>query len=256
MNIKYAIASHMRYEMIQEQSLGFLKKHNIPMKDVYIFCSPESLEEYKSLKKSWGVNLIRSEGRIKDVRNHIIKYFKSGQKIIELDDDVKDIVKMVPGRKVSSIDNLSSFIEESFSMLCDNKGLWGINANDNNREGLSRGKDKYGSYSIINSFCGYVNDKRITLTVPEKEDFDRCAQFVEMDIPILKRTGYGVQTNYWKNEGGIQARYKEKKRIQMQRKSAKLLMKKFPKYFYSTTRKNGIVDIKFRSPRLTLKNKC
>jgi len=45
--------------------------------------------------------------------------------------------------------------------------------------------------------------------------------------------------------------YSKDKRVKIQRKSAKLLMKKFPHYFYNTTRKNGIVDIKFRSPRLT-----
>ena len=172
-----------------------------------------------------------------------------------MDDDIKDIVIMKPGKKNKSVPDLKRFILNSFSLLKNNEGLWGINATDNNREGKSRGKDKYGSYSIINSFCGYINNKKIKLTVPEKEDFDRSAQFINMKIPVLKRTGYGIQTKYWANPGGIQSRYNKQRRIQMQKKSAKLLMKKFPDYFYSTTRKNGIIDIRFRTPNLTRKKK-
>ena len=251
--LKIAIASHDRYEIIQKMSLSFLKRHNVSMNIVYVFVSPESYDSYKSISDNWGFNLVRTKDNIKDARNHIINYFKSGEKILEMDDDIKDIVVMKPGKKNKSLKNLKKFIEESFSKLKNNEGLWGINATDNNREGKSRGKDKFGSYSIINSFCGYVNNKKIKLTVPEKEDFDRSAQFIQMGIPVLKRTGFGVVTNYWKNVGGIQSRYNKEKRIKMQRKSAKLLMKKFPHYFYKTTRKNGIVDIKFRSPRLTQK---
>ena len=251
--IKIAIASHDRNEILQKMSLSFLKRHNIPMTMVYVFVSPESHHSYKSIAHRWGFTLVKTKDNIKDARNHIINYFKSGEKILEMDDDIKDIVVMKPGKKNKSLKNLKKFIEDSFTMLKNNEGLWGINATDNNREGKSRGKDKFGSYSIINSFCGYVNNKKIKLTVPEKEDFDRSAQFVKMGIPTLKRRGFGVVTNYWKNVGGIQSRYNKEKRIKMQRKSAKLLMKKFPHYFYKTTRKNGIVDIKFRSPRLTQK---
>lgn len=251
--IKIVIASHDRDEIIQKMTLSLLKRHNIHMNVVYVFASPESHKSYKNIQKKWGFHLIKTKDNIKDARNHIIRYFKNGEKIVEMDDDIKDIVIMKPGMKNKSVRDLKKFLIESFSLLIDDKGLWGVNATDNNREGLSRGKDKRGSYSIINSFCGYINDKKIKLTVPEKEDFDRSAQFVDMGIPVLKRTGFGIVTDYWKNSGGIQSRYNEKTRIKTQKKSAKMLMKKFPRYFYSTTRKNGIVDIKFRSPRLTQK---
>jgi hypothetical protein len=251
--IKIAIASHDRAEIIQKTSLTILKNHNIPMSTIYVFVSPESYQSYKPISEKCGFTLVKTKNNIKDARNHIIKYFKRGEKILEMDDDIKDIVVMKPGKKNKSLQNLKKFMIESFSMLKNDQGLWGVNATDNNREGNSRGKDKFGSYSIINSFCGYVNNKKIKLTVPEKEDFDRSAQFIKMGIPVLKRTGFGIVTNYWKNPGGIQSRYSKDKRVKMQRKSAKLLMKKFPHYFYNTTRKNGIVDIKFRSPRLTQK---
>lgn len=218
---------------------------------VYVFCSSEFEREYISVARVWGFNTILSKDSITETRNHIIQFFQEGQQIVEMDDDIKEVVRVIPGKRVTPVKSLDMLIKRSFEKLPNGKGLWGVNATDNNRDGKNRGIDKYGSYAIINSFCGYVNDKRIVLTVPEKEDFDRSAQFVELDMPVLKRTGYGIRTKYWKNSGGIQSRYGFEKRVAVQRRSAKMLMKKFPRFFAASTRKNGIVDIRVRRSKMT-----
>ncbi len=82
--------------------------------------------------------------------------------------------------------------------------------------------------------------------MPEKEDFDRVCQFYKKNLPILKRCGYGINTRYWKNQGGIQARYNFDQRIIVQKESADMLMEKYPDLVYQRIRKNGIVDIRFR----------
>ena len=240
-----AIASHERQQLIQKNTLRFLQKHKIPMKQVYVFCSPKSYASYQSIAKEWGFHLIKSTNSIMSSRNHIIDYFPKGKPIVEMDDDVRDIVITKPPAKRKSLPSLSTLLVSSFRLLKDKKGLWGVNATDNNREGSVSGKDQFGAYAIINSFCGYYNDKRIRLTVPEKEDFDRTAQYLSLGLPVLKRGGYGIRTNYWKNPGGIQAHYGFKDRLLVQSKSADMLMKKFPGKFRKQTRKNGIVDIRF-----------
>jgi len=95
--------------------------------------------------------------------------------------------------------------------------------------------------------CGYINDKRIKLTLTEKEDFQRVIQFYLLKLPILKRTGYGIRTKPWINQGGLQSRYSMKKRIIIQKKSANKLMMLYPGLGYLMVRKNGVVDFKFRS---------
>tara|TARA_Y200000002_G_scaffold199993_1_gene165000 strand:+ start:700 stop:1521 length:822 start_codon:yes stop_codon:yes gene_type:complete len=244
--MKIAIASHKRPEQIQKKTLNLLKKHKFNMKDVYVFVSTASLEEYTPISKKWGFNLILSKNTILDTRNHIIQYFNEGEKIVEMDDDVEDVETTMKGEKNTSVKNIKKLFEDSYNLIESHgkRGLWGFNANTNNF--YADGKDKFGLYSIINSCCGYINDKSIQLTVSEKEDFERCAIMFKKNYPILKRCGFGIKTNYWKNKGGIQSHYDFDKRKEVQSESAVALMKKYPEYCYTRTRPNGIVDIRFK----------
>ena len=243
MNFIIAIPSHKRPEMLQSTTLNLLKKHKISMKKVYIFVSPESYQDYIPIKNKWNFNLIEADNSsILKTRNNIIDYFKEGQNIIEMDDDVEDIEVTVKGKKNKPVENLKKLFNESFDIITSG-GLFGFNANTNNF--FASGIDKYGLYSIINSCLGYKNNKKIKLTVAEKEDFERCILFYELNLPILKRTGYGIKTNYWKNKGGIQGHYDFKKRIEVQKESAEQLLKKYPWATRKQVRKNGIVDLRF-----------
>lgn len=245
-----AIASHEREKLIEEKTLRLLTKHKIPMTNVYVFVSEKSHIKYKPLVEKYKLNLVKSKNSIMDTRNHVINYFPSDKKIVEMDDDIVNLFKLEYPKPRAPIKNLSTFITNSFKKLKENKGLWGVNATDDNRKESVSSKDKFGAYSIINSFCGYFNNKKIKLTVPEKEDFDRTAQFIKLKLPVLKQSMYGIRSNYWKNKGGIQAHYSFKKRLSVQKKSAELLVKKFPDYFIKHVRDNGIVDIRFRKTNL------
>jgi len=248
MNFKVAIASHKRPEILQSKTLNLLKKHKISMKNVYVFVSPESYQDYIPIKNKWKFNLIGGDNAtILKTRNNIIKFFDEGQNILEIDDDVEQIEITLKGKKNKPVTNLKELINESFQIIHQG-GLFGLNANTNNF--FASGTDKFGLYSIINSCIGYKNDKRIKLTVAEKEDFQRVIQFYELDLPILKRTGYGIKTNYWRNKGGIQAHYDFKKRVEVQRESAEQLLEKYPWAVRKQVRKNGIVDLRFKKDPL------
>lgn len=243
-----AIPSHDRYEQIQKKTLKLLCTHGIQMNHVYVFVSPHSHTQYSTLIKNYGINLVKSKNSILKTRNHIIEYFPCGAKVIEMDDDVEDIQHLSPDdvNQNRSVQDLVDLFDECFHML-NGSGLWGFNANTNSH--FTSGIDKYGLYSIINSCLGYYNDKRIRLTVPEKEDFERCIQFYELGLPICKRTGFGIKTRYWKNKGGIQSKYNFETRVNVQRKSADMIMSKYPGLCYRQYRKNGICDIRFKSPK-------
>jgi GR25 family glycosyltransferase involved in LPS biosynthesis len=238
-----AIPSHQRLEQLEKKTLSLLTRHKIDMKKVYVFSSSSSIEEYKNLADKYGFTLVDSKDTILDTRNHIIEYFAENTKIIEMDDDIEDIQNTIKGVKNTPVVDLNQIFNNSFEKL-NGQGLWGFNANTNNY--FACGIDKFGLYSIINSCLGYYNDKRIKLTVSEKEDFERCIQFYKLEIPILKQTQFGIKTRYWKNKGGIQAKYGFEQRVQVQRQSADDIMKKYPVFCYKQTRSNGIVDIRFK----------
>lgn len=243
--IYIAIPSHMRPEQLQHKTLKLLKDHNFDFSNIYVFVSPESHDSYQPIAGKWGFNLIQSYASIFETRNHIIQYFPENACVVEMDDDIEDIMTTLKDKESSSVSDLQQLFRESFRLLPNSQGLWGFNANTNRF--FTNGMDKFGLYSIINSCLGYRNDKRIALTVPEKEDFERCIQFYKLGLPILKRGGWGIKTKYWKNKGGIQAHYDFAKRKQVQQESAKMIMEKYPGVAYERKRSNGIIDIRFRS---------
>lgn len=247
MNFVISIASHERVKLFEDKTLTFLKKHGICFEKVYVFVSDLSYLSYKPLSEKYGFNLLNSHNNllkfnnnsILNARNNIINYFEEGANILEMDDDIDDIIDFTEDK---GVENFVDLINESFYMIKDG-GLFGFSAQAN--KFFSNGIDQYGLYSIINSCCGYVNDKRIELVVQEKEDFDRCVQFYKLGLDILKRGGYGIKTKYWKNTGGIAARYSWEKRLTVQRESALWLKHIYPEYVRLQTRKNGIYDVRF-----------
>lgn len=247
MDYVIVIPSHKRFKLIKQTTLKLLDKHNIKKK-IYIFVSNESYNKYLELLPLFNnldITIVKSQNSILKTRNHIIEYFPEEQKIVEIDDDVQDIETTKKGEKNKSITDLNKLIEESFNIV--KKGIWGINSTTNNY--YAKGDNVLGLYSIVASFYGYTNDKRIKLTLEEKEDFEKVIQFFELKLPILKRRGFGTKTKYWKNPGGIQAHYGETTRIKVQRAAAQKLYNKYPNYCYIRERKNGIFDIRFRNKK-------
>lgn len=238
-----AIASHARKNILEQRTIALLTKHKINMNIVYVFVSDTSYDNYIDLQKKYNFNLMKGNNNsILETRNNIIQYFEEGQPIIEIDDDITDIVILNKHKPTESLENLDELFLECFAML-PGQGLFGFCAQANSF--FSNCTDQFGLYSIINSCLGYYNDKRIVLTVKEKEDYERTCIFYTMNLPILKRSGFGIKTKYWSTKGGIQSHYSFNKRIEVQRQSALQLKQKFPKLCYTYTRPNKIMDIRF-----------
>jgi|9_EtaG_2_1085328.scaffolds.fasta_scaffold05276_3 hypothetical protein len=244
--MKIAIPSHNRLQQFLNKTYALLMKHNFNSEDIFIFVSPESFEEYDNyFNKNKLCNVILSKDNILDTRNHIIEYFNEGEQIVEMDDDIEDIVHTIKEVKSTSVEDLKTLFLESFQ-LCQG-GLWGFNAQLTSNNFFASGEDRVGHWqtSIVNSCLGYYNNKNISLSVPEKEDFERVILFYKNNIPILKRGQFGIKTKYWTNKGGIQDRYDFNKRKEVQLYSANMILEKYPGHAYTYTRKNGIVDIRF-----------
>jgi len=248
MNFNIAIISHDRLELFEKRTLNFLEKHGICFEKVSIFVSDLSYISYLPLSKKYGFNLLNSDNNllkynnnsVLNARNNIIQYYEKGALVLEMDDDVEDIIDFNTNKPV---ENFVKLINDSFEKIKDG-GLFGFSSQANRF--FSSGKDQWGLYTIINSCLGYINDKRIRLTVEEKEDYERVLEFYILSLPILKRGGYGIKTRYWKNKGGIQSRYSFEKRLNVQRDSCMALNTLFPELTRIQVRKNGLFDLRFR----------
>tara|TARA_R110001592_G_scaffold2489_5_gene14642 strand:+ start:113 stop:877 length:765 start_codon:yes stop_codon:yes gene_type:complete len=240
--MKIAIPSHNRYEIIQTHTLPLLQKYNFDFVDVFVFVSKSQLSKYLEIQKRWGFNLVEGKEGILNQRNYIIEYFEEGEQIIEIDDDVIDIIDL---STMKPIDDLKIFIGSMFEKT---NGLWGINGAVNIR---SFRKSAFGSYFICNAFCGYTNDKSIKLSLQEKEDYERCAIYLDKNKQIYKNRQFAIKTKYWKNAGGIDYDFETRKKVNNE--CANILQDRYPHYFYLKEQKNGIVNPAFRTSYLSEK---
>jgi hypothetical protein len=241
MSYKIVIPSYNRLSQLIVRTLDFLFRHNIDHSKIYIFVHPLSYDEYEEVLKTKypTINIIESKCGIKNSRNYINDYFNEGDKIVEIDDDVENLIDL---REDKPLENLNEFIEESFSM-CGN-GIWGVSALTN--KFFATMHDKFGLRSIVATFHGYTIDKSIKLTLDVMEDFQKVILYYLKEKPILKRGWVGIKTKYWTLSGGLQTEYDREKRLQLQNYFSDELANTYPHLVYQRTRKNSLKDIRFK----------
>lgn len=244
MTYKIVIPSYDRLSQLQAKTLNFLLQNKIPQSNIYIFIHPLSIDEYKNVLsvKYPTINLIESKCGIKNSRNYINEYFNEGDKIVEIDDDVDDLIDL---RLNQSIYDLHEFIKESFCLAKD--GIWGVSALTNKY--FANMNDKYGLRSIVATFHGYTLDKSIKLTLDVMEDYQKVILYHLKNKTILKRGFIGIKTKYWTLNGGLQTEYDREKRKQLQNFCAEEIANTYPNLVYQRKRKCGLIDIRFKNKK-------
>jgi hypothetical protein len=78
------------------------------------------------------------------------------------------------------------------------------------------------------------------------EDFQKVILYYLKEKPILKRGWVGIKTKYWTLSGGLQTEYDREKRLQLQNFCAQEIANTYPHLVYQRTRKNKLIDIRFK----------
>ena len=89
---KIVIPSYKRSKVINNKTLKYLSKCNIPLSNVDVFVSDkEQLNEYKKNCKYKEVNFIIGGENITQQRNIIHTYYPDGSLILSMDDDIDEM---------------------------------------------------------------------------------------------------------------------------------------------------------------------
>ena len=255
-----AIPSYNRPELIQNKTLSLLHKHNINPKQIHIFVADrEQYDLYKTkIPRDLYNKLIIGVKGLKNQRNYINNYYPEGYHIVEMDDDIDKIVELVMIRKGSRsssrsqstkktlqpIKNLDEFIKQAFSR-CISNGifLWGVYplANSHFMTDTITTDLRF----IVGPFWGMINRHRpdLQLTIDEKENSERTLQHWVIDGTVLRFNNIGIETNYYKNKGGMQDEGKNRKEEAL--KSVQYLHKQYPKLTkIHLGKKSGVPEIK------------
>ena len=133
MTFMVAIPSYNRAEELRDYSLKTLISKNVDAGAINIFVANE--EEYLKYKKTLSTDnyneiIITEKGKMNAI-NHIRRYYKKGQKLLNLDDDIMEVYATYNSYQYS-IKNLNDYSEYMFRIMKKHKvGLCGLSISSN-----------------------------------------------------------------------------------------------------------------------------
>ena len=272
MNYVIAIPSYKRHTTLKKKTMKVLEYYKIPPKLIHIFVADkheETLYKNELDDNTYGKMVVGKKG-IKEIRNFMANYFKEGQQIVYLDDDISKIwicnnKEDKTNKKHNKLERLPSFdrfVQGAFR-LCKSTGYhnWGVYPTDNPyfMKPTSTSDKSHISTDLkflIGFFTGVINSRYAEKrTISDKEDYERSIKYYLKDGGIIRYNNISCNTRCYKEPGGIQTdRKKENSRI-----NAMKLIKHYPEMVsINTSRKSGFVEIRLRDKRdnnTQLKNK-
>jgi len=253
MNFIVVIPSYKRYKLIKTHTLRVLEESDIPIKKIFIFVAnkTEYKEYIKELNSKYHKNIIIGKKGLKNQRNFICSYFPENINIVHLDDDLRSINKLTnynkdnrTQNKLKKIHNLTKVIKDAFKTTIEHGSyLWGVYPINNAY--FMFPKMTTDLRFITGPMYGIINrhNKNLRLTIDEKEDTERTLQHFVMDNIVIRFNNITIDTDYYKNKGGMQ--YLNKDRKQEALNSAHYLIKKYPTLTtLNLKKKNGIPEVK------------
>lgn len=264
MNYIIVIPSYKRPNLIQSHTLNVLESSNINSIAIYIFvANKKEYNDYKTaLKAKYHKNIIIGKKGLKNQRNFISNYFPENVNIVHLDDDIKSINKLThynkenrTSNKLKTLNDLNKFIIESFHKCKElNAYLWGVYPINNAYFMFPRmTKDLR---FITGPMFGIINrhNKVLKLTVDEKEDTQRTLQYFTLDNIVLRFNNITIDTDYYRNKGGMQFENKNRKASAL--KSAYYLIKKYPNLTkLDIKKKSGVPEVRLLNRKHTSSKK-
>lgn len=241
-----AIPSYKRAESIQEHTLATLKKYGVEPERIYIFVADKDEEEdYRSkIPKALYNKIVIAKKGVHNARNIINEYFPVGQKIVEMDDDIKGFIEFDPKAKrhEKPLVSLKRVIERGFAEAQKHGArLWGIYPSAN---GFFM-KDTVSTdlKFIVGCFWGEINPgKEIHLDFSEKDDYLRTLLFYEKDGVVVRLNFVAPKTGYYKTPGGLQSNDKRKENQEI---AVKELLRRYPDWVkVNPNRKSGFPEIR------------
>jgi hypothetical protein len=236
MNYKVVIPSYHRQDVIQEKTLNLLHSRGIDSKHIYIFVADkDEYEKYQIIPKNLYYKIIIGQKGISYQRNFIIDYFKEGEYLIFIDDDITNI-RVKRNGKVSDLLDLDKFFIDAYKTLKDeHKFLWSSkNMYNPFYKNLMKNFAVVGFAEFSGDFMGIINRKsmkiKYTLDEGESEQLELLFMYQEKDGGVIRYDNVIVITTKLTSGGKTDERGSKEQRIKSLLNNNKKLVKAYPQY--------------------------
>ena len=245
-----AIPSYKRAETLKKYTLKFLQEQNISKNKIYIFVANK--DEYKLYKETlpkYYKKIVVGIVGMGNIRNFITDYFPNKKKIFNMDDDIKNMIELTYKNKKNrttrsnkfKAGDLDKFIKQGFAELKKHKlSLFGIYPASN--PFFMSKRITYDIRYIIGSVWGNINDKKLKVTLDDKEDFERTIKHYIKYGGVVRFENITADTPYMTCKGGMQVKRTNKRILE----SAKYLAKTYPDVASYYIKKKGFAEVRLK----------
>jgi len=225
---KIAIPSYKRADTLKEKTLKLLDAYKIDPQRVTIFVgNDEEHDTYnRVLKNTHYKNIVVGEVGMGAIRRFVQKYYPEQTPVMNFDDDLSQILKKESDKKMVPVDDLEKEVILRGFQECKNHGasLFGVYAAANAM--FMKHRVAVGLYYCIGSCWGMItrHDDDLSVTLDDKEDFERTLQHYVKDHKIIRLDDITVKSKYYTEQGGMQVTRTDDRIL----KSAEILVKRYP----------------------------
>jgi hypothetical protein len=248
MDYVVAIPSYRRAKTLREKTLALLERHNIPAEKITIFVGNQ--EEYETYRKEIPeqYNIVVGQVGMGAIRRFIQNYYPEGTQVMNFDDDLSEVMKKIDDKTMVPVTDLAGeVICRGFVECQKNEAyLFGVYAAANAM--FMKNRVAVGLYYCIGSCWGLItrHDKDLTVSLDDKEDFERTLQHYVKDGKVVRLDDITVKSKYYTEDGGMQVTRTDDRILE----SAKILAERYPElcsmYIRETT---GHAELRLRDTR-------
>jgi len=245
---KVAIPSYKRADALLRKSLPTLIKGKVKSSNIFIFVADKEEKQIyeRTIPNHMYHKIVIGVPGITKQRIFIKNYFKEGDYVVSIDDDVDGLFKL-KGEKLAKMNNLDVFFKHAYKMLKREKlFLWGIYPVMNPYFMKTIKRVTTSLKFIIGVLHGYIvrKDKKLdpSTSAEGKEDYEQSILYYERDGGVLRFNDVGAKTKFLAKGGLGQI----DKRFEMNRLAADYLSKKYPNYVTVFHRQNGMTEIRLK----------
>ena len=240
--MKICIPSYNRYETIQHKSIKFLLNAGYEASEIDVFVADQEQYDLYKEKMDKDISIIIAVKGLREVRDFIFNYYKQGENLLCLDDDIEDVRECYLNDdnklRLRSITNVKEIVDKGFDLCVTKKRkLWGLYPCPSNAMWMNSQKEFTWDYKfIIGNFFGVINCKNMNkLSVPDIDDYERSIRSYVLYGGSVRMNHLSAKTKFRKNTGGQQD---TSNRQELINNSKEILLNTYPNLIYLRKRKS------------------
>jgi hypothetical protein len=237
-----AIPTYNRVDEVVKKTLNTLKTGGVSANQIYLFVANK--QQYtlyeQSVPKELYYKIVIGKKGITNQRIFISNYFKEGQYVISMDDDVEqfDILK---GGKLVKLTKVNNFFLEAYELMkLKNLYLWGIYPVRN--AFFMKDEVTFDLRFIIGVTFGFItrHDKQLKMSIKaeSKEDYEQSILYFLKDGGVIRYNNVTAKTKFNAPGGLGQDRFERNKN------ASEYLTNKYPDIVSRNDRDDGTPEVK------------